>query len=241
MDGIHDRLKEKAFELWGRDNLLTEKIVITARALSATEAIGNPEDEDYPIQKGKEKIMQAEFKNSFGQAFTDHFGNFEGSLKDILAMPLKNNFQRAVFIAALNAVLRYQERIDRTIHCRDDEPVACAERLAGYIQEKYGDVKIAQIGFQPRMLEKLSSVFPVRLVDLDPDNVGQRKHGIMIEGPEATEAAVQWCDLLLVTGTTVVNGTIGMFLGRKDVIFYGTTIAGPAKLMGWERFCCEST
>ena len=49
-----------------------------------------------------------------------------------------------------------------------------------------------------------------------------------------------WCDLLLVTGTTLVNGTLPIFLGAKPIVFYGTTIAGAAYLMGWERFCASS-
>ena len=49
--------------------------------------------------------------------------------------------------------------------------------------------------------------------------------------------AIEWAELLFVTGTTLVNNTIGRFLGGKPVIFYGTTIAGAAHLMGWERYC----
>ncbi|MCK5097992.1 MAG: hypothetical protein KAR45_07800 [Desulfobacteraceae bacterium] len=241
MSDIYTQLKEKAFKLWESDNLLTEKIVITARALSTQEAIGNPEHDDYPIQRGKEKIMQAEFKNVCGQAFTDHFGNFEGTLKDIIDMPLTNNFQKSIFISALNAVLRYQDRIGKTIHCHDEEPVTCAEKLVLHIQKKYGDVKITQIGFQPRMAQYLSPVFPMRLIDLDPDNIGLTKQGVLIEGPEATDDAVNWCDLLLVTGTTVANGSIELFLNKKDILFYGTTIAGAAMLMGWDRFCYKAT
>jgi uncharacterized protein (DUF4213/DUF364 family) len=240
MSDIYEELKKRAFKLWESEKFLSEKIVVTARALSTEEAIGNPEDDDYPIQQGKEKIMQAEFKGAMGQAFTDHFGNFEGTLKDVIDLPLTNNFQKAVFVSSLNAVLRYQNRIEKTIHCHDDEPVECAQKLVPYIQEKYGDVKITQIGFQPRMAEYLSKVFKMRLIDLDPDNIGKKKQGVLIEGAEATEDAINWCDLLLVTGTTVANGTIELFLNKKDILFYGTTIAGPAMLMGWDRFCHEA-
>jgi len=30
---------------------------------------------------------------------------------------------------------------------------------------------------------------------------------------------------------------IEQFLGEKPVLFYGTTIIGPAHLMGWDHFC----
>ncbi|KAF5414987.1 MAG: hypothetical protein C5S48_07290 [Candidatus Methanogaster sp.] len=47
----------------------------------------------------------------------------------------------------------------------------------------------------------------------------------------------------LVTGTTVVNGTLESILevaGAKAV-FYGIGIAGVAELLGLERFCPRST
>jgi uncharacterized membrane protein YgdD (TMEM256/DUF423 family) len=74
---------------------------------------------------------------------------------------------------------------------------------------------------------------------LDPDNIGTEKRGVRIEGPEATADAIDWADLLLVTGTAIVNGTVGRFLTGKPVLFYGTTIAGAADLMGWKRFCAR--
>ncbi|MDD9302407.1 MAG: hypothetical protein HUK40_08710 [Desulfobacter sp.] len=77
----------------------------------------------------------------------------------------------------------------------------------------------------------------MRLIDLDPDNIGTDKHGVMVEGADQTREAVDWCDLLLITGTVIANGSIDLFLDKKPTLFYGTTIAGPAKLMGWDRYC----
>ena len=81
----------------------------------------------------------------------------------------------------------------------------------------------------------------MRVLDLDPENIGNRKFQIIIEGQDKTEDAIEWADLLLVTGTTLVNNTIGYFLEKKPLIFYGTTIAGAAHLMNWDRFCASST
>jgi hypothetical protein len=91
------------------------------------------------------------------------------------------------------------------------------------------------------MVEALAPLFPLRLLDLDPDNLGNTKFGVPVEGPETASDAVAWAELLLVTGTTLVNDTIGDFLLDKPVLFYGTTIAGAAHLMGWERFCPKSS
>ena len=238
---IYTTLQNKTLELCAREGLLDESIMITARTLTPEEAIGNPEDRDFPLHKGNERLMQAEFRGARGQAFTDMFGNFEGSLKDIFSMPLENNFRRAVFVAGLNAVMRSLGRTQGTVHCRDEDPKTCAGALVTYIRNKYGDVKITQAGFQPRMIQALAPVFSLRVLDLDPDNIGTEKFGITVEGPDRAAEAVAWADVLLVTGTVLVNGNIDSFLTGKPVIFYGTTIAGAAALMGFERFCDQST
>jgi hypothetical protein len=240
MTDFYDELKQKAADTFTYHHLLDEMVMVKARALSVQEAIGHPEADDFPIQKGKERLMQAEIHGASGQAFTDRFGDFEGTLKEILDAPFSNNYRRAVFVAALNAALRHLGLIEGTIHCRDQGPKQCADALGEYLQERYGKVKIAQIGFQPRMVEVLASRFQIRVLDMDPENIGSRKYGAQIESAEAADSAVEWADVLVVTGTTLVNGTLPVFLDDTPVVFYGTTIAGAAYLMGWERFCARS-
>lgn len=241
MTDMYEELKKRALKLWADKNLLAERVVIRARALTTEEAIGNPEADDFPLQNGRERLMQAEFAGALGQAFTDHYGDFEGTLEEVVQMPLENNFRRAVFVATLNAVLRYMKQTDRTVHCRDQEPAQCAAELVRHLKTRYGKIRITQVGFQPRMVEFLAPEFPLRVLDMDQDNIDTQRFKVTIEGPENMEDAIQWADVLLVTGTTVVNGTIERFLGTKPVLFYGTTIAGAAHLMGWERFCALST
>ena len=236
MSRVYDKLRKRALDVIDK-GLLDERIKIKARPLNPEEAIGNPESDDYPLVKGRERIMQAELEGSYGQAFTDQYGDFEGFLRDIIETEPANNYRRAILIASLNAALRHMGLIQGTIHCKDEEPVECATQLAQRIQSIYGTPKITQIGFQPRFVQKLSQIFEFRVIDLDIDNIGARKFDILIEEPQKTEEAIEWCDLLLVTGTTITNGTIEKFLNRKPVLFYGITIAGAAHLMNWERFC----
>lgn len=239
MTDIHEELKGRIFRISEEEKLLSEPVQVRARVLSTEEAIGNPEADDFPLQKGKEKLMQAEFLGAVGQAFTDQYGDFEGTLEDVIKMELVNNFRRAIFVSTINAVLRHLRKIENTVHCRDKEPAECASELSTHILEKYGKVKTALIGFQPRMIEVLSAQFPLRVTDLDKDNIGTKKFGVIIEGPEHTDAVMDWADLLVVTGTTLVNGTIGNFLRDIPLLFYGTTIAGATHLMGWNRFCAR--
>ncbi len=234
---MYDIVKEEFTKTINRNGLEAEEVVIRAVPLSPQEAIGNPEDKDYPLVLGKERLMQAEFKGSLGQAFTDMYGDFSGRLSDIVKMDLKNNFRRAIFISTLNAVMKYLGLVDKTIHCKNNEPRECSQELVKYIERSYGHPKIAFIGFQPRMVEALSQNFELRVTDMDHDNIGKEKFGVMIHSPEKTRENLSWCDIALVTGTTIVNDTFNQFSLSKPVIFYGITIAGVARLLGLNHFC----
>jgi len=231
-------VKEKLNQVILDDDLWSSKInIINVRPLSPSEVIGNPERNDFPLLKGKEIMMQADFKGSLGQAFTDMPGNFNGMLRDVFTLPLNNNFQRAVFISSINAVLRYLGYIQNTIHCKDKEPTECAVRFKDYILENYGRPKIAFVGLQPAIVDSLASFFKMRVVDLDKDNIGLKKNGVTIENVSHTEEIISWSDIIIATGTTAVNGTLTNFLGKKPIIFYGVTISGIAYIMGYKQYC----
>ncbi|WFS61201.1 DUF364 domain-containing protein [Pseudodesulfovibrio thermohalotolerans] len=241
MKTILETVHERALELWTKEGILDESITVTAAPLSVKEAIGTPEGNDFPIQKGKEKLMEANFRGARGQAFTDHYGNYSGTLAEISELPMDDNFHRAVFVSTTNAVCGSLGLTGNTVHCRDKGPAECAKGVFRYIDEQYGKCRVAIIGFQPALAQAVSAETDVRLVDLDPDNIGQTKRGVLVEGGETSADAIDWADLLLVTGTTLANGTIDMFLTGKPVLFYGTTIAGAAALMGFDRYCPQSS
>ncbi|MEL7568864.1 MAG: DUF364 domain-containing protein [Dehalobacterium sp.] len=235
---------QKAFqELVTKNDLIEKEVTITCSVLSAQEAIGNPGRKDFPIQKGKEKLMQACFGDSLGQAFTDMPNVYRGKVKELAAMPLQTNSDRAIFISVINAVLRDLKIVNHTIHCKDDGPQKCSLELAAKIKKEYGTPLIALFGLQPAIVESLSDKFPLRVFDLDEDNIGKVKHGILIEnGICDMEEIEEWADIFLVTGSTICNGSIVNFLKiKKPVIYFGTTIAGAAQLLGLNRFCPKSS
>ena len=234
---LYDVLRREFVRIVETHDLESEKVVIRLGALSPQEAIGNPEHKDYPLVRGRERLMQAEFRGCFGQAFTDMYGNFAATLSEIVRINLTDNLQRAIFISSLNAVLRYLGIADKTVHCRDDEPPRCALELSEYIRKKFSNPKIAMIGLQPRMVQELSSKFQLRVTDLDISNIGKVRFGITIEGPEKAENNLNWCDIALVTGTTLTNNTLPQFFIDKPTIFYGVTISGVAKLLSLDHFC----
>ena len=78
MDDIYKQLRKKARDLWQEEGFLSERIHIKARALSTKEAIGNPEHQDFPIQKGKEKLMQAYLQGCRGPGVYRHIWRLRG-------------------------------------------------------------------------------------------------------------------------------------------------------------------
>ena len=104
--------------------------------------------------------------------------------------------------------------------------------------------RIALVGFQPVHARCCSGCHELKILDLDKENIGKEKFGVVVlDGDKNAKEVLKWCDLALVTGTTVVNGTIEPILemAGKKVVFYGISIAGVAQLFNLNRFCPRST
>ena len=131
-----------------------------------------------------------------------------------------------------NAVLRHLEMIEGSVHCKDKGPAECGLDLLEFL-EGYRGARIALVGFQPVHARRCSERGELKILDLDVENVGREKFGVVVlDGVKDTEEVLRWCDLALVTGTTVVNGTLEAILevaGAKAV-FYGISIAGVAQI-----------
>ncbi len=235
-------LKHRFSELLREEDILKERIEINTCALTPEEAIGITKRRDFPIITGKDIMVQAQCMGSLGQAFTDAPSVFRGTLDDICALDVeRDSHDRGLFIAALNAVMKHLGKVECTVHCRCDGPEQCARDAAEYIARIYGHPKIGLIGYQPSLLEVLSSQFAVRVADLSPVNIGQVRYHVLVEDgniPGVSPAICEWADLVLCTGSTVCNGSIVDFLHLKDkILFYGTTLAGAAALLGLPRLC----
>ena len=233
-------IKKKITEMIKDYKIKDGLVRIKTRALSSQEAIGNPEHNDYPIQKGREKLIQADFQGSKGVAFTDMSGDYEGFLYEIINMELKNNFRRAIFISTINALLKHLGLIDKTSHCKDSGPVNCQKKIVEFIKEEFGNPKIFQAGLQPRFVEALSGEFEIRVTDIDKDNIGKKVKSVTIEHIGNTKENIEWCDMIFATGSTFVNGTYREFLVKgRPTVFYGVTCAGAVHLLNLRRYCPE--
>ncbi|AIJ05570.1 hypothetical protein JH146_0722 [Methanocaldococcus bathoardescens] len=222
-------------ELAEENSLLNEDVEIK---ISDTK-LDTARIKDYPLMSGKEILLRANFKGCYGDAFTDKPVEFKGTIRELLD---KGN--RAEIIATLNAVMRFLGLIDKTVHCTGDEPEKCAKKLVEYLKELKLK-KIGIIGFQPAFVKEIVSNFGsenVIVSDLNPENVGKIKYGAKIIHGKYNEELIKNSDVVLATGSTIANETFEEIWElakkyNKRIIFYGTTIAGMAKILGVERFC----
>lgn len=237
---LYETLRSALAAALAEHGLTGSAVTVAARGLTPEEAIGHTLRTDYPILTGKEVMLMADFRGAKGQAFTDAPARFEGTLDQVLSLDLEGDpHSRGLFIAALNAVMSHLGRADNTVHCRDGGPEFCARHMAAWVGERYGTPRIALVGFQPALIGALSQAFPLKILDLNPDNIGKMKDGCpVLDGVRDRQAVLDWAGLVLCTGSTLCNGTIVDYLDLdKEVVFFGTTLAGAAPILGLKRMC----
>jgi len=248
MDLLQDVKRRFIAEIESQDrcrNYLNDEVVIS-KPLSSKEALGEPNRDDFPLLRGKEVLMQSEFNGSAGQVFTAASGSFQGSFGDVLELPLHSIFERAVFVSTMNAVLRWFGLVEGTVHCKNDGPRECALRMRSWINEQDADM-VGLVGLQPAILEALvDALGHERVIVSDLAESGKVRYGVnVLDGMDSSQMFKN-CQMLLMTGSTLVNGTIDSLMDNalryeRRVVFYGTTISGAAYLLGLERLCFCST
>ena len=83
----------------------------------------------------------------------------------------------------------------------------------------------------------------IKVIDINSENIGFTKFGVnIVDGKIGLLELVEWCDTGLITGSTIVNGTIdeindAYIESKKSFIFYGNSISGVANLMDLPHIC----
>jgi hypothetical protein len=118
---VLESVKEKFAELVAQHKLSGENVLVTIGTLTPQQAIGNPVRQDYALLGGKEVMVEAQFRQSYGQAFTNKPQTFNGLVDDVLRLDLDSINNRAIFLATLNAVCASLGMAEKTRHCRNEE------------------------------------------------------------------------------------------------------------------------
>ena len=244
--GILEQARSQIMDIVEKKNLLHVGVTVFAKPLTPEEAIGNPGRRDFPIIIGKERVIEATLLKSKGHAYTDSPQEFLGTLQDVLNLELTTNQNRAIFVATLNALMGHLKAVTKTVHCKDEEPEQCALEIGDSLHEKYGQTDVGLIGLNPAIAERLVDTFGpdhVRITDLNRDNIGKQKFGVEIwDGSTRTEDLVDASDVIVFTGTTLVNNTFSLIWDLiqsrgKNYLVYGVTAAGVCELFDIERIC----
>lgn len=247
---FYESLRHKFLRLTEQNLLLDHEITIRTHILKPSEAIGNPDRKDFPLLKGKEVLMQATFLGMKGQAYTDEPSEFSGPLGEIANLPLHDARQKALFIASLNAVMKYLNPDITTVHCKNNEPEECAEQMVTFIKSLRPH-SAGIIGLQPAILDAMVKVLGkenVICADRDEDNKNKVKCGIPIEwgDKKGIEKLFKNSDVVLATGSCAANGSLPDILGIAKIYdsylyFYGVSIVGTAHLMRLNHLCFKAT
>jgi len=231
-------LRSQLRRIVGEQGINPEKVPVEVRSLSPAEIYGDAPLGGLPASPGAMQMVEASVDGARGQAGTDEPGDWSGSLQDVLCMPLKDQFSRAIFVATLNGVMRSVGQLECTLHCKDERPGMCARKCVEMLTAEMDPGAVAMIGYQPRLFAALVKRYDLCVVDFHPEMVGRMIKGVKIVGPDRMEKCNEKAGLLLVSGRTLINGTFDKVSTReKPAIFYGVTATGPARLLGLRHFC----
>jgi len=241
---ILEKARNEFIHVCNKHNLDLNQI-ITIHPLLPRDAVGDAEG-DFVIKKGKEYVIEAAFDKARGQAFTDIACQWKGTLEKLLSLELSDTRNRGIFVASMNSVLRALGQATGTNHCRDEDPTNCGPEITWQLEAKFGAKRFGLIGLQPAILKALVNRFTPKLVsvvDLNSDNIGNMKHGIEVwDGQSDLPRLVEWSEVGLATGSSIVNGTIDEIIrlfkdDNKPLVFFGNTISGTAALLDLDRLC----
>jgi hypothetical protein len=243
---ILEQLKRAWYDRILSHGLEGERVTTNMRPLKPEEAIGRPMRNGYPLLHGREVLIQAELRGAVGHAFTDEPTAYHGPLAELNRHPINTNAARARLVAAINATYTLLGLISRTKHCKNSGPEMCATKIAEYLAKKHGsETKVAMIGFQPAIAYYMSRAFRnLRVTDMDRDNIGRTNQEIHVESHERNRNAIEGADLILATGSTLVNASIDDirdWADTKPLYFFGVTIAAAAYELALNRLCFEAT
>ncbi len=246
MASVMERAKEEFAAKVTRAGLTDAPIAVGSSAASAGETNDMARYDDLPILRGKEVLIEAEFQGARGQAFTNQAGAWEGTVGELLSLPLTSNRGRATLLAAMNAVMRHLGEVDRTVYCTEAEANLCGKETAAMLREEFGEITVGLVGYQPGLAAGLAAEFGperLRITDLALENIGRVVQGVEVwDGWNSTAKLVSGSDVVLAAGSTIVNATYEQLTHCTacrgiPLILYGVTAASVCRLCGIRRIC----
>ncbi len=193
----------------------------------------------------EEWLVEAALSSSRGESVCSFPCSFRGNVGDVIALPLDDGRNRALFVACVNALAREVKLVEHTLHCGDEERAQCGADLAKTLLRRFGWIRVGMIGLNPLLSERLVETFGaerVRIAAAVSSQAGRMHAGVDVWDRSRTAELIHRSDLVLFTGATLVNGTFDSIWRQiqeegKDYVAYGNTFTGIGRLMGVEGIC----
>lgn len=185
--------------------------------------------------------VTALFRDCPGEAYTEKPSDWEGTVEEAISLPAtEEEGISPITVAVINSVMSYLGLCKGTFSSDFKTRGNYASDLYDYIKAHYGMENIVLVGYDGHIVKKfVDGGMDFWTLDRDPDNISQDRfrHIVVNSAKLNRESCFAWADVFIVTGSTLTNGTITQFLDHgTDILFYGITIAGTAKLLGFDWF-----
>ena len=149
---LFDSIKTKFLALPGVEELLDEPVC--CRADSKPERTLLPEG-DIPSEASKpEYRVTALICNTRGEAYTETPADFEGSLKDVLSLPVSEKGIDARIIASINAVMAHLGLCPGTFSEDPEEHARYADTICSHLAGQYKDKTLILVGYDGYIVKK---------------------------------------------------------------------------------------
>ena len=240
---IYDQIITNFRALPGVTELLDE--IVDVRGNYQPEKTLMPEG-DVPSEVNRpEYATIADFKGAKGEAYSETPAEFYGTLEELLAYPLAGRGIDARVLAGINAVMKYLGLLDNAVYSEDPEArKKYADQIFAEVTEKYGRDHIVLVGYDGYIVKRfMEEPLDFWTMDRNPDNITKDRffHVIVNSGKPNRDSCFAWAKILIVTGSTLCNGTILPYLEcENDVKFYGATFAGASQLLNLPWYKVEA-
>lgn len=230
---LYDQLKAKFLAVPEVSSFLRDTVTVCAD--SEPEQTLVPQEERLSRVRKPEYRVTAVFRDVKGEAYTETPASFSGTLEEALSLQPGERGLDARMVASVNAVMHYLGFAPGIWPEDAQSRMQHADRLCSHITEHYGKDHIVLIGYDGYLVKRfMEEGLDFWTLDRDPEHITKDRfhHVIVNSGRYNREAAFAWGRILIVTGSTLCNGTIVQYLNSgKELLFYGVTIGGAAALL----------
>ena len=230
---LYQQIITAFYGLDGTKDLLKETVSVSGS--KEPERTLRPENEPASSVARPEYCVTATLCGVKGEAYTEEPEDFCGTLKEALEIAPTEKGISAVTIASINAAMNFLGLAPGTFPEGEEARFCYADALCRYVTEHHGKNNIILVGYDGYLVKRfMDEGLEFWTMDMDPANITQNRfhHVVVNNAKRNRESSFVWGKYFVVTGSSLCNGTILHYLNSgKELLFYGISCAGVAKLL----------